>query len=140
MEEEEALRRILIAYKKLDTTFVNQFEGLTPYNDCNLSNLTNSPVDVPQESFKVDIERVQDIIDQKGGDKDVDLYTPDCKRKQRLALRNKIYSHHNRHEIYISRYGPFTNNSTYGVFEADIKAVAQSLFSLIMLTRKIVER
>ena len=67
MAEEEALKELLTAYKKIITTFQNQIDGLTPYYDCNLSYLTNSPVEVPQESIKVTDEIVQEMIDQKGG-------------------------------------------------------------------------
>lgn len=136
--EVEALRNILLAYKKLDTIFVSQFEGLKPYYECNLSDLTNNPVEVPHISFKVDNQILQDIIDQKGEDIDDDN-KPDHRREHRLALRKKIYYFHYRHGLYVSRYEPFVNKSTYGVEEVAVKAVALSLFELIKLTRNMTD-
>lgn len=135
-EEKEALRRILIAYKKLDTTLISQIEGLTPYYDCNLSNLTNIHADLSQP-YKNELERVLAIIDHKAEYEYYEKSRPArCKQ-----IRNEIHYHSNRHEIYMSRYDAFDKKkSMYGVREVAVGEVVQTIYDLISLTKIFIEK
>lgn len=113
VNEAEAIRRILIAYKKLDINLVSQVQGRIPYYDCNLSNLTNIRADVSQP-YKDWLVMVLGMIERRrayretGGRVDNGY---NCAMRRRLALRKEILDeincHSNRLEIYVSRYDAF---------------------------------
>lgn len=147
--EEEALRHILIAYKKLDTTLISQVEGLTPYYDCNISNLTNIHADDSQpykDQIVIMLAMADQIMDQdsyRDANKDDNNFNRTIKSNlaHRKKIRDELHYHCNRYEVYKSRYDAFDKKrkSTYGVREVDVCEVAQTIKDLISLTKRIID-
>ena len=148
IQEEEALRHILIAYKKLDTTLISQIEGLTPYYDCNLSNLTNIHADDSQpykDQIVIMLAMVDQMMDQgREYCKDDNSFNRTIKSNlaHRKKIRDELHYHCNRYEVYKSRYDAFDKKrkSTYGVSEVDVCEVAQTIKDLISLTKRIIDK